>query len=73
MIGTQAAYRSHGPRLVGVVGKRSECCEVEGATDHGALGSENADISNDKAGQNPARLNPKVSWGRLVRPGLVGS
>jgi hypothetical protein len=41
-------------------------------TDHGALGSENADISNDKAGLIPARLNPKDSWGRFVLPGLVG-
>ena len=32
------------------VGKRPKCSEVEGVTDHGALGSENADISNDKAG-----------------------
>ena len=33
-----------------VVGKRSKCSEVEGVTDHGAFGSENADISNDKDG-----------------------
>ena len=32
------------------VGKRPKCSEVEGVTDHGALGSENADISNDKDG-----------------------
>ena len=32
----------------GGVGKRSKCSEVEGVTDHGAFGSENADISNDK-------------------------
>ena len=37
-------------RKTGVVGKRPKCSEVEGVTDHGALGSENADISNDKAG-----------------------
>jgi hypothetical protein len=42
-------------------------------TEHGALGSENADISNDKAGQNPARRKDKVSWARFVRPGSVGS
>jgi hypothetical protein len=41
-------------------------------TDHGALGSENADISNDKAGLNPARHKDKVSWGRFVLPGSVG-
>lgn len=33
-----------------VVGKRFKCSEGEGATNPGALGSENADISNDKAG-----------------------
>ena len=41
-------------------------------TDPGALGSEYADMSNDKSGENPLRRNPKVSWGRFVRPGLVG-
>ena len=52
MIGTQAVYRSYGFLIFGsgVVGKRPKCSEVEGATDHGALGSENADISNDKDG-----------------------
>ena len=30
-----------------VVGKRSKYSEVEGVTDHGVFGSENADISND--------------------------
>ena len=30
----------------------------------GACTSENAGISNDNAGENPARRKPKVSWGR---------
>ena len=30
----------------------------------GAHGSENAGMSNDNAGENPARRKPKVSWGR---------
>ena len=30
----------------------------------GAHASENAGISNDNAGENPARRKPKVSWGR---------
>ena len=55
-----------------MVGKRSKCSEGGGVTDSGALRSENADISNDKAGLNPARLNSKDSWGRFVLPGLVG-
>ena len=32
-----------------------------------------AGMSNDKAGENPARRKPKVSWGREIRPGLAGS
>ena len=35
----------------------------------GAYRSENVGISSEKAGENPARRKPKVSWGRLVRPG----
>ena len=34
--------------------------------------SDYAGMSNDNAGENPARRKPKVSWGRLVLPGLVG-
>jgi len=30
----------------------------------GAYASENAGMSNDNAGENPARRKPKVSWGR---------
>ena len=33
----------------------------------------NAGISNEKTGENPVRLKPKVSWGRVVLPGLVGT
>ena len=32
-----------------------------------------AGMSNDKAGENPARRKPKVSWGREIRPGLAGA
>ncbi len=38
----------------------------------GLLRSENAGISNDKESGNLSRRKTKVSWGRLVRPGLVG-
>ena len=41
--------------------------------DRGAFGSDNLGMSNDKYGQNPYRRKDKVSWGRFVRPGLVGS
>ena len=37
-----------------------------------AFRSANAGMSNDKMGENPVRRKPKVSWGRFVRPGLVG-
>ena len=30
----------------------------------GARAGENAGMSNDNAGENPARRKPKVSWGR---------
>jgi hypothetical protein len=33
-------------------------------TSGGACASENAGMSNDNAGENPARRKPKVSWGR---------
>ena len=38
----------------------------------GALRSENVGMSNEKISENLIRRKPKVSWGRLVRPGLVG-
>ena len=37
-----------------------------------AHGSANAGMSSDKTGENPVRRKSKVSWGRLVLPGLVG-
>ena len=39
----------------------------------GLLGSENAGISSEKTSENLVHRKPKVSWGRLVRPGLVGT
>ena len=39
----------------------------------GLLGSVHADMSNDKIGEKPIRRKPKVSWGRLILLGLVGS
>ena len=37
-----------------------------------AYGSENAGMSSDKKGENPFHRKGKVSWARLVLPGLVG-
>ena len=39
----------------------------------GLLGSEYVDMSNDKAGEIPARRKPKVSWATFVVPGLAGT
>ena len=35
----------------------------------GLIRSENAGVSSEKTGENPVRQKPKVSRGRLVRPG----
>ena len=48
-------------------------CRSRRVTEGGVQTSENADISNDKAGEIPARRKPKVSWAPLFVPGLVGS
>ena len=39
----------------------------------GRDGSDYAGTSNDKISENLIRRKPKVSWGRQVRPGLVGT
>ena len=38
----------------------------------GAVGSENAGMSNNKTGENPVRRKSKVSWATIIVPGLVG-
>ena len=43
------------------------------ATDRGELGSEDADMSNDKTGEIPVRRKPKVSRATIFVPGLVGT
>jgi len=35
-------------------------------------GRDSAGISSVKVDEKSARRKPKVSWGRLIRPGLVG-
>jgi hypothetical protein len=61
--GTEAAD-GLGLRVETVVGER--CCLRRRRTvrSAGAAASENAGMSNEKAGENPARRKPKVSWGR---------
>ena len=44
-----------------MVGEHSMCVEGEGTTLAGAYGKANVGISNDKAGEKPARRKTKVS------------
>ena len=38
----------------------------------GLCRNENVGTSSDKTGEKPVRRKPKVSWARLIHPGLVG-
>ena len=55
-----------------MVGERSVVGRSQTGKFGGRSGSENVGISNEKISENLIRRKPKVSWGRLVRPGLVG-
>ncbi len=55
-----------------MVEERSQCTEAEATSNRGALESDYAGMSSDKTGVKPVRRKPKVSRGRLIRPGLVG-
>jgi hypothetical protein len=55
-----------------VVGERPWCSEEGPARAFGAPGSENVGISNRKAGENPARRKPKVSFATTIDEGSVG-
>ncbi len=43
------------------------------ATDRGAAGREDADMSNDKPGEIPGRRKPEVSRATMFVPGLAGA
>ena len=76
MIGDLTTYRSYGFNGVSTSLSGRRAFPAHGSrteTEGGVLGSENADTSSDKPGENPGRRKPKVSWGRFVLPGLVGS
>jgi hypothetical protein len=51
------------------VGERRNCSEAGPQGYSGAVSSADADMSSDKTGEKPVRRKPKVSWGRLIRPG----
>ena len=74
MIGSKRGAEFAGSALVA---ERSESVVSRGeavrASGGGPLTSDYADMSNEKWGGNPHRRNPKVSRGRFVRPGSVGT
>ena len=51
-------------RIFILVAERSSQRRSDTETSRGAAASDYAGMSNDKAGENPARRKPKVSWGR---------
>jgi hypothetical protein len=57
----------------GLVGEHCRSVEAVAKAACGVATRENADMSSDMAGEIPARRKPKVSWGRFVLPGLVGT
>ena len=56
-----------------MVGERSVSRRRSIEREAGGIGSANADMSSDKAGEIPARRKPKVSCATFVGAGLVGS
>ena len=69
-LGTEAA----GVRPFGVsaVGERWGCPRREAVRPPGGSPNENAGMSSEKAGENPAHRKSKISWVKFVFPGLVG-
>ena len=56
-----------------LVGERSQHAEGVSVRYAGELRSDYADISNDKTSEKLVRRKPKVSWVKLIFPGLVGT
>ena len=54
------------------VGERSVLGRRGTARSPGRNRNENVGTSSDKTGEKPVRRKPKVSWARLILPGLVG-
>ena len=55
------------------VGERSVVGRSISVSGYGRSRSENVGMSNEKISENLIRRKSKVSWGRFVRPGLVGT
>ena len=73
MIGTKHITEDTGGVFNTAIEERSVQGRRCGGTRAGPYRSDHADISNEKQGENPCHRNSKVSRGRFVRPGLVGS
>ena len=59
-------------RPLWAVGERSALGRRYTVRSAGRSRSENVGTSSDKTGEKPVRRKPKVSWARLILPGLVG-
>jgi hypothetical protein len=55
-----------------MVEERSVSLRSHAEKHDGGIGSANADMSSDNAGEKPARRKPKVSCATLIGAGLVG-
>ena len=64
MIGNKLGTEAAGDDFVISVDERRTPRRSRTVRSGGARASENAGMSNDNAGENPARRQPKVSWGR---------
>ena len=58
-------------RVHKVVGERSVVLRMQTVKTAGGTGSDYAGISSEKIREKRIRRKPKVSWGRLIHPGLV--
>jgi len=54
------------------VEERSILSEVSDVSQDGQDRSEYAGMSSDNSDKKSEHRKPEVSWGRLIRPGLVG-
>ena len=64
MIGNKWRTEAADDSFTVVVDERPTPRRSRTVTSGGARAGENAGMSNDNAGENPARRKPKVSWGR---------
>ena len=62
---------SRSSRAGEVVGERSVVLRRQTEKTAGGTGSDYAGISSEKIREKRIRRKPKVSWGRLIHPGLV--